>query len=183
MTAQSVARRYAAALFDVVKKNGTIDAADAGLSSFAALVAESQEAAHAFASPAVPAQRKRALAEALAKQLGAPAEIVRLLGVMGDRDRLGLIAAVASAFDARVKEERHILQADVTTAVPLTDDRAAALAGALGRATGGTITINRQVDPAIVGGVVARVGSVVYDGSVSRQLELMKTQLLNAQNK
>lgn len=183
MTLQSVVKRYAGALFDVVKKNGSIDAAYSGLSSFAALVAGSPELSRVFASPGVPMAKKRALAETLAGQLGASQEIVRLLGVMGDRDRLGLVADVASAFEARVMQERHVLQAAVTTAVPLTSERSAALSAALGRATGGTVSIDARVDPAIIGGVVARVGSTVFDGSVTRQLEIMKTQLINAQNK
>lgn len=183
MTLHAVAKRYAGALFDVVKKNGTIDAAYSGLASFAALVAGSPELSRAFASPGVPAAKKRVLAETLASQLGASQEVLRLLGTMGDRDRLGLVADVASAFETRVMQERHVLQAEVTTAVPLTDERSAALAAALGRATGGTVKIDARVDAAIIGGVVARVGSMIFDGSVTRQLEIMKTQLINAQNK
>jgi F-type H+-transporting ATPase subunit delta len=183
VTLQSVARRYAGALFDVVKKNGSLDAAYTGLSAFAALVAESSELSKVLTSPAVPAVKKRAVAETLATQLGVSPEVMRLLGVMGERDRLGLIAGVASAFEARVMQERQILQAQVTTAVPLSAESSAALAAALGRATGGTVKIDARVDPSIVGGVIARVGSTVYDGSVTRQLEIMKTQLINAQNK
>ena len=182
MTLQSVARRYAGALFDVVKKNGRIDAAYESLSSFAALVAATPELARVFASRAVPVPKKRALAETLAGQLGVSPEVLRLLGAMGERDRLGLVGGVAAAFEARVMQERQILQAQVITAVPLTSDRSAALAAALGRATGGTVQIDARVDPAILGGVVARVGSTVFDGSVTRQLEIMKTQLINAQN-
>ena len=150
--------------------------------AFAALVAESPDLAKVFASPAVPSAKKRALAETLASQLGVSPEVQRLLGVMGDRDRLGLIAGVAVAFEARVMQERQILQAEVTTAVPLTSERSAALAAALGRATGGTVKIDARVDPSMLGGVIARVGSTVFDGSVTRQLEIMKTQLINAQN-
>lgn len=183
MTLQSVAKRYAVALFDVVKKNGTIDAAYTGLSSFAALVASSPELEKVFGSPAVSAAKKRVLAETLAGQLGVSDEVVRVLGAMGDRDRLSLIAGVAAAFETRVMHERQILQAKVTTAIPLTPEGLAALAAALGRATGGTVQIEARVDPSIVGGVIARVGSTVFDGSVTRQLEIMKTQLINAQNK
>ncbi len=183
MTLQSVARRYAGALFDVTKKNGSIDAAFAGLQSLASLVAQSAELQKVFGSPAVPAAKKRVLAETVATQLGVSPEVARLLGVMGDRDRLSLIASVASAFETRVMQERNILQAQVTTAVPLSSERSAALAAALGRSTGGTVKIDARVDPAIIGGVIARVGSTVFDGSVTRQLEIMKTQLINAQNK
>ena len=178
MTLQAIARRYAAALFDVTKHNNTLDAAQAGLASFAALVSGSPELATVFGSSAVPAAKKRSVAEALVGPLNVPPEIQRLITALGDRDRLGLIADVASAFDARVRQEKHILHADVTTAVPLSEDRKAALASALGKALGGTVTIEPHVDPSIVGGVIAKVGSLVFDGSVTRQLELMKTALI-----
>lgn len=183
MTAQSVARRYAGALFDVTKKSGSIDATFTGLQAFAALVEQSPELSKVFASPAVPMPKKRALAETLATQLGVTAEVSRLIGIMGDRDRLSMVSAVAAAFETRVMQERNVLQAQVTTAVPLTSERTAALSAALGRATGGTVHVDAQVDPSIIGGVIARVGSTVFDGSVTRQLEIMKTQLINAQNK
>lgn len=177
MTLQSIARRYAAALFDVTKQNKTLDAAQAGLASFAALVASSPELANVFSSPAVPAAKKLSVATTLVAQLNAPQEIQRLVAALGDRDRLGLVADVASAFDAKVRQEKQILQADVTTAVPLSPERVATLAASLGKALGGTVTIEQHVDPSIVGGVIAKVGSLVFDGSVTRQLELMKTVL------
>lgn len=177
MTLQAIARRYATALFDVTRKNHSLDTAQAGLASFAALVSGSPELATVFGSPAVPAAKKRAVADTLVAQLSVSPEIQRLIAALGDRDRLGLVAEVASAFDARVRQEKHILQAEVTTAVPLSPERAAALSAALGKALGGTVTIEQHVDPSIVGGVIAKVGSLVFDGSVTRQLELMKTEL------
>ena len=68
--------------------------------------------------------------------------------------------------------------ADVATAVPLARDRATALEGALSRATGQRVTITTRVDPSLIGGVVARVGSMVFDGSVRRQLARMREKLL-----
>jgi len=177
VTLQSIARRYASALFDVTKKNNTLDAAQAGLAAFAALVAGSPELTTVFGSPAVAAAKKLTVAQTLVAQLNAPQEIQRLITALGDRDRLGLVAEVAKAFDAKVRQEKHILQAEVTTAVPLTAERTAALAASLGKALGGTVTIEPRVDPSIVGGVIAKVGSLVFDGSVTRQLELMKTVL------
>lgn len=180
MTLQAIARRYAAALFDVAKKNNSLDAAQAGLASVAALVDGSPELKAVFGSAAIPAQKKLAVAQPLAAELGVPQEIQRLITALGDRDRLGLIADVASAFDAKVRQEKQILQADVTTAVPLSAERTAALAASLGKALGGTVTIAQHVDPSIVGGVIAKVGSLVFDGSVTRQLERMKTELLGS---
>jgi F-type H+-transporting ATPase subunit delta len=177
VTLHAVARRYASALFDVSEQKKSTDAVQAGLTALAATVAGSPELTQVFASPAVPAAKKTAVAAELVSRLSAPDEVARLVASLGERDRLSLVAEVAAAFDARVREARHVMQADVTTAVPLSDAHKAQLAAALGQATGGTVTINAHVDPAIVGGVVARVGSLVFDGSVTRQLERMKTVL------
>jgi F-type H+-transporting ATPase subunit delta len=78
-----------------------------------------------------------------------------------------------------VLQEQGVVDATVTTTVPMAADRQAALSGALGKAAGGAqVRLATQVDPALIGGVVARVGSVVYDGSVARQLEKIKSRLI-----
>jgi F-type H+-transporting ATPase subunit delta len=100
-----------------------------------------------------------------------------LLRLLADRDRLGLLAEVGHAFAERLLELRRVVPAEIVTAVPLGETRRAALAEALARATGRTVTITERVDPAIIGGVVARVGSLVFDGSITRQIERMREQL------
>ena len=183
MSIQAVARRYAGALFEVVNKNNTMDAVHASLQEFAGMVGNSAELQQVFASPAIPPAKKRAVADALVAQAGLPVELQRLVAALAERDRLAFIGDVAKAFDARVMDAKHVLEAHVTTAVALTPDRTQALADALGKAAGGTVKISASVDPAIVGGVIARVGSTVYDGSVTRQLERLKSQLINSQSK
>jgi len=79
---------------------------------------------------------------------------------------------------ARVMDVGQAVTADVVTAVPLSEQGQSQLAVALGKVTGRTVTVNARVDPAIVGGVVARVGSLVFDGSVVRQLERLRERLL-----
>jgi F-type H+-transporting ATPase subunit delta len=180
MTLRGVARRYAGALFDVLHRGGTgMDRARADLDAMAQLVAGHAELRRLFVSPAVAPQKKRAVLEAI---LGAGGDVMpeirRLLFVMADRDRLGLIGDVAGAFGERVNAAARVMPAEVTTAVPLPEGSRAALAAALGRATGNQITLTERVDPAIVGGVVARVGSLVFDGSVTRQIERLRQKLL-----
>ena len=178
MTPQGVARRYASALFDVATKAQTLEAVEGGLSGLAALVASHEELRRVFESPAVPASRKRALVDALLAA-GGPVqdELARLLRLLADRDRLALLPQIASAFADRMMAERRVVPAEVVTAAPLDDARKAELAEALGRATGRTVTLTERVDPGIIGGIVARVGSLVFDGSVTRQLERMGEQL------
>jgi F-type H+-transporting ATPase subunit delta len=98
--------------------------------------------------------------------------------MLADRDRLMLLSEVRAAFEARLRQERHVLQAEVVTAVPLPESQRDSLVAALRQAAGSDLALTERVDPAIIGGVIARVGSLVFDGSVTRQLERMKQRLL-----
>jgi len=178
MTTAAVSRRYAAALFEVVDKSGQTDRALTDLKALRGLVADHDELRKVFENPAIPHARKKAMLEALLARLGGVCpEVGRLLGLMADRDRLSLIGGVATSFEARVNEARKIMPAEVVTAEPLDDASRLAIAGALKRATGNDVRMSERVDPALVGGVVARIGSMVFDGSVTRQLERLRERL------
>jgi F-type H+-transporting ATPase subunit delta len=179
VTPASVARRYAAALFDVSSRAGVVDRAGRDLGDVRDLLVSHDELRRVFETPAVPAARKRAIVDALVTASSdLSGEVARLLELLADRDRLMLLPAIAESYEARANAARRVVPADVVTAVPLSDDRQAALARALGRATGGEVTLSARVDPSIIGGVVARVGSVVFDGSVTRQIERLRERLL-----
>ena len=182
MTPRAIARRYAAALFDVAKHAGTLEQTSAGMAEVRDLFAGNAELRTALESPAVPAQKKRAVVDAmLSRATDLSPEVGRLLVMLAERDRLSSVAAIVAAFDERVMQDRGVVDATIVTAVPLSADRQAALAKALGALTGGDVDrvrIDARVDPSIIGGVIARVGSVVYDGSVTRQLEKMKSRLI-----
>jgi F-type H+-transporting ATPase subunit delta len=174
-----IARRYAAALFDVVEKNGTRERNRTELEGIAKLVADHEELEKVFESPSVPASKKRAVADAILTAAGGTAvELRRLLLMLADHHRLGLVGEISRSFSERAMQASRVMPAEVVTAAPLDADGRAALAAALGRATGSEITITERVDPTIVGGVVARVGSVVFDGSVTRQIERLRQKLL-----
>jgi F-type H+-transporting ATPase subunit delta len=171
------ARRYAGVLFDVVEPRGQTAKALDDVRALAATVAGSGELRQVLDNPAIAIAKKHAIAEAIAAQLGVGDEVRRMLGLLAERDRLGAMGEVASAFVDRVNQARRTVEADVVTASPLTEDRRAALAQALGRAAECQVTIRERVDPSIIGGVVARVGSLVFDGSVVRQVERLKERL------
>jgi F-type H+-transporting ATPase subunit delta len=173
-----VARRYASALFDVASKAATLDGVERDLAAVVGVVTAHDELRRVFEAPGIPAAKKRALVDALLASAGPlQDEVARLLRLLADRDRLGLLAEVGHAFAERLLELRRVVPAEIVTAVPLGETRRAALGEALARATGRTVTITERVDPAIIGGVVARVGSLVFDGSVTRQIERMREQL------
>lgn len=181
MTSRAAGTRYARALFDVALKEGDIRQAGADLEAFAQMVASNDALARVLANPAVPAARKRGTVDALLAAGGAHSAVVaRLLRLLADRDRLGLLADVVEAYRARVREHDRVLRVELVTAVPLPEDRLAALRQRLAEASGRRaedVHVEARVDPAIIGGAITKIGSTVYDGSVTRQLAKMKDAL------
>lgn len=179
MTLKAIARRYASALFDVARTQKIEDRADQDVSALAALIAGHEELRKALSSPAVPPASKRALMAAILKASGPVSdEVGRLIGMLGERDLLPLVPDVAAAFHAQVLTARRTVPAEFVTATPISDASQKALAGALGKALDATVIVTARQDPAILGGVVAKVGGVVYDGSVAGQLGRLRQKLV-----
>jgi F-type H+-transporting ATPase subunit delta len=177
MTPRAAARRYASALFDVVAPAQQAERAGRDLAAVSALVAGHPDLAALFGRAGVASSQKKKVLEAVLFAGEVAPEVRRLLGMLADRNRLDLIGAVSDAFSERLMRERRVVSAEVVTAHPLTDGPRAAIVAALGRATGAEVTMTERVDPGLVGGLVARVGSLVFDGSVTRQLERMRQTL------
>jgi F-type H+-transporting ATPase subunit delta len=175
MTPRAAAKRYARALFDVVLAEGDVQQAGRELSAFAGLLEEHDTLQRVLANPAVPAPRKRAVIKEVLARVGqvTPA-LGKLLLMLAERDRFVLVPHVAAAYRERLLDHAQVVRADVTTAVTLPADRLSALEAGLARATGRQVQLEHRVDPAILGGAVTRIGSTVYDGSLTRQLQKMQ---------
>ena len=128
-------------------------------------------------NPAVPVPRKRAAVSEFVDRAGMSPVLAKLLLLLAERDRLVLLPDLLAAYRERLRAYQNIVRAEVTTTEPLAADRAKAIEHSLARVTGRTVTLETRVDPSIIGGVIARIGSTVYDGSVARQLEKMKQRL------
>ena len=179
MSVRSAARRYAAVLFEVVQAKGDLAKAEGELQAFVALVDGHKELQTVLAHPAISALKKRELVEQILNAIpDLSGEVRRLLLMLAERDRLGSVVDVASAFTERMMEHRKVMDAQIVTASALPEGQRAALAQALSSAVGADVRIKESVDPSIMGGIVARVGSVVYDASLTRQLEKIRQQLL-----
>jgi len=181
MTSRGSATRYARALFDVASKEGDIQQVGRELKAFAAMVASHETLSRALANPAIPAPRKRAVIEQLLERSGALSPILsKLLLMLADRDRLVLLPELAEAYETRLMENSRVVRAQVTTAVELPADRVSALQQGLARATGRDVQLETRIDASIIGGAVARIGSMVYDGSVTTQLQKVRERLTAA---
>ena len=181
MTSRGAATRYARALFDVATKEGDVQQAGRDLQAFAGLVAGNEMLARTLTNPAIPAQNKRAVVEQLLQRADGLSPIVaKLLLMLAERDRLALLPDLAAAYEARLMDHARVVRAQLTTAMELSADRLAALQQGLAQATGRDVRLETRVDPSIIGGAVARIGSTVYDGSVTTQLQKVKERLTAA---
>ncbi len=179
MSLRSAARRYAAVLFEVVQAKGDLAKVEGELQAFVTMVEGHRELQNVLAHPAISALKKRELIETILNALpDLSHEVRRLLLMLAERDRLGIVHEVAAAFTERLMAHRKVMDAQIVTASALPDSQRAALAQALSSAVGADVRLKESVDPSIMGGIVARVGSVVYDASLTRQLEKMRQQLL-----
>ena len=177
MSNRTSAARYARALLDVSKVEGDPRAAERDLSSFVSLVRSDETLERVLTSPAVPVARKTALVSALLARMQLSKPVARLLTMLAQRDRLVLLPDLQDEYGKRLMDHLQVVRAEVTTAVPLPPERVEALRSALARKTGRSVTLTTAVDPSLIGGIVTRIGSVVYDGSVRRQLEKIRETL------
>ena len=180
MTLSSVATRYARALADVVTGSAAPlrpEAAVSELRAFEAALQSSAELRNALISPAVQGSRKRAVVARIAGALKLSRISQNLLYVLIDHRRIASLSAVLHSFELIVDERLGFARAEVTSASELDQPQRAALNGELERLTGKRIRMRLAVDPALIGGVVARIGSTVYDGSVRGQLSSMGRRL------
>ena len=178
MTNRSAATRYARALFDTVLAEGLdLQQTQKDFGEFARLVAGNDALQRVLTNPAIPVARKRAVIEQLIARASLQSVVAKLLLMLAERDRLVILSDVADVFDARLMEHQNVVRASIVTAVALPSDRVSALAAGLTRATGRNVVVETQVNPAIIGGAVARIGGTVYDGSITRQLERLRETL------
>jgi F-type H+-transporting ATPase subunit delta len=171
------AARYAKALVEVARREGDPRAIEGELAAFASMVAGHERLSRVVASPTIPASKKAALVEALAARAEVGPIVRKLLVLLAGRDRLVLLPDLLDQYRACLLDLEQVVRAEVTSAAPLPDGAAQAIGRAIEQRTGRKVTMTARVDRGLIGGVVARVGSVVYDGSVKRQLEKMKDVL------
>lgn len=180
MISSAVVNRYANALADVVLSPGSgVEPAQAleQLRAFDAVVASSSDLRSVLASPAIPQARKRAIIRDIAERLGLSGIVRNFVLVVNDHGRAAAMAQIVEAVDLILDERLGFVRAQVRSAFELNNQQQNELAGKLGQLVGGHVRMRFAVDPYLIGGVMARIGSKVYDGSVRGQLATMRMRL------
>jgi F-type H+-transporting ATPase subunit delta len=180
VTIRTAAVRYARALFDVaLKEQIDLSAIEAQLVAFVDMFSGHDALAKVMLNPAVPTPRKRAAMIELTKQAETAPVLSKLLVLLAERDRLIILPDLVTAFRERVADHLKVVRASLVTAAPLESERVAGIQRSLSKATGRTVTVKTQVDPTIIGGMVARVGGTVFDASITTQLQKMRQRLID----
>lgn len=172
----AIGRRYAGAIFDIARKQNTIDRTLEDVQEIAK-VFSNHKVAFLLNEPKVPARRKEAaIRQALASKVLPTSLNLALLVVQ--RELVDAMQNIANELEKLVLDYKNEAKAEVATAAPMDEVQRNAVKQALERRTGKTILMQTKVQPEILGGVVARVGDQVIDGSVRYRLSALRQQLL-----
>ena len=179
MTNRTAAARYARALLDVATKEGAdLDRIARELGEFTTFLAQQPALDRLLLNPAVPAPRKRAAMEQITRLSGFTPVLSKLLVLLADRDRLGLVRDVSAVYADALADRQNIVRAEVTSAEPLTPERVTAIEQRLATVTGKRVAMTTKVSKDLIGGIIARVGGTVYDASVATQLRKLRDRLV-----
>jgi F-type H+-transporting ATPase subunit delta len=174
----SVARRYARALLEIGLSDGKFETFGQELDKVTQLFVSNQDLRHALVNPVFPVSQRKGVMADLATRLGLSIPVRNFLQLLIERNRIGALADMAREMSRLVDRQAGRVRATLVSAAPLDEGTVAAVLGAIEQRLGKKVILDRKEDPALIGGVVAKVGDVLYDGSVRAQLEQAKERLL-----
>ena len=180
MSVETVARRYAAALADVVIKTGETDAVRSELKTWGELIESNTDLRSVFANPSIAHADKEDILEKLIARTRPGRTSANFLRVLLRNSRLTELSEILVRFESELEERSGNVIAKITSARELSENEKAELAANLARITGKNIKPTYIVDTGIIGGVVTQIGSTVYDGSVRTQLENLKEEMIGS---
>jgi F-type H+-transporting ATPase subunit delta len=169
--------QYAKAFADIAIAQGAPQTAVKQLADFGEAFAESRELRNFLGSPAVDLQAKHRVIEKIAARQGAGRIVRNFVFVILDHHRAHLLPEIIAGVQAVVRQRQGIAEAEISSAVELSSAQKTDLAKTLSRLTGKRIEAKYSLDPALLGGAIARVGDTIYDGSLRSRLAEMRTRL------
>jgi F-type H+-transporting ATPase subunit delta len=179
MIAGSLARRYARALLEVGSEKGNWEQLGAETEGLASAYAGSRDLSEALTNPVFARSKRRDVLVAVLARMAVSPEMKNFALLLFDRERLPYLPAIARELRLMVDEKAGRARATVTSARPLASDQTAELQRALEQVSGKKVVLEQKEDPSLLGGVVAQLGDVVFDGSVRTQLERMRERILS----
>jgi F-type H+-transporting ATPase subunit delta len=180
MSVETVARRYATALADVVSKTGDVATVRNELKTWEEMIAGNPDLRSALGNPAIQHLDKEAVLNSLIAKTNPSRTTANFLRILLKNDRLVDLKEINVKFDSVLEERSGTVAARVTSARDLSEEEKAALRANIERLTGRQVNLSYEINEAIIGGVVTRVGSTVYDSSIKTQLENLRQELIGS---
>jgi len=172
-----VAERYAAALADVAVERKNSETVKRNLAAFVEAFSSIADLRNALESPALNAEVKRKVIAEVAGKMGLDEAVRNFIYLVVDHRRTEILPEIEQAFLSELNERLGIVDAEVTSAHELNNDEKRQLRTVLEQRTGKKVEARFQIDGALLGGAVVRLGSTIYDGSVRDQLKRLREQL------
>lgn len=177
MRASAAARRYAKALFSLASESGEVEAIRGHLDTVSTLLEESADLRTALLTPLHPVKERKAVLAAVVEQAGLPLLLRHFYSFLIDQRRLLDFEAIRDEYARLADEAAGRMTARVVSAAPLESAHEERLAAALSRRTGRQVRLDVEIDPGLIGGVIAKVGDLVFDGSIRAQLGQLRANL------
>ena len=179
MSRETIARRYSAALADVVLQSGETETVKAELADWTELFRSSTDLQTVFGNPAIAHVNKERVLDGLLAKAKPSKATANFLKVLLKNSRLTEIGEINDRFDAVLQERGGLISAEIISARELPESERSAFQTNLEKMTGKKVNINYAINKDIIGGVVTRIGSTVYDSSVKTKLENLREELIN----
>ncbi|WP_253343827.1 F0F1 ATP synthase subunit delta [Sphingobium sp. OAS761] len=173
----SLSGRYAVALFELARDASALDAVAESLAALKAALGESRDLRDLINSPVLSRDAAGKTIAAVASSMGLDALTANFLGVLAQNRRLAQLPAVIRAYETLLSNHRGEARAEVTSARPLTKTQITALAKSLKARVGRDVAVDAKVDPAILGGLVVKIGSQMIDSSIRTRLNSLATAM------
>ena len=177
MISQIVAKRYAKALLEIGREDGKYEQYGQEVAAVVALFDTSPELESVLSNPALDLQGRKNVLQSLLDKLQLSPMVINFFRLLMDRGRIDQTRAIARVYERLLDEVKGITRAEVTSAAGLSDDELNRLKEALKTVAGKEVSIELKEDPSLIGGIKARIGDLVLDGSVRTQLESLKESL------
>jgi F-type H+-transporting ATPase subunit delta len=178
MLSGSIAKRWARALFDLGEEQKALLAVMREVQRAAEVWAESPELRQTVTNPLLAGKTRRGVWNEVTGRLGTGRQVRAFLGLLFDKGRLAELPGIARELQILCDRRDGRLRAEVVSAAPLDDDTVNRIRAAVQRSTGKAVVMTRREDPALLGGIVTRVGDLMFDGSLRTRLSRIREGML-----
>jgi F-type H+-transporting ATPase subunit delta len=173
----TLAKRYAKALLEIGQDKNVLDKYGSDLSALTEIISESKDFREVLTSPVFTKEDKKKIAGEILDKIGADVMVKNFINVLVDRERIDQLNGIETAFRASVDEIRGITRGEVISAETLGESDLTLVTEALSKLSGKKVLVTTKIEPFLIGGLVARVGDMVFDGTIRTQLNQLKESL------